>query len=112
MKKCRFCSQEIPREAAKCPYCGTALTAVPGAGGDDQDLIALLVEGRKIEAIKCYRQRTGLDLAEAKRYVDRLQSQMPPGLAAKRRMGCVGMLVLLAIALFAALIAARFILAQ
>ena len=33
-------------------------------------------------------------------------------MAAKRRMGCVGMLVLLAIALFAALIAARFILAQ
>jgi ribosomal protein L7/L12 len=49
------------------------------AAGDDADLAALLAQGRKIEAIKLYRERTGVGLAEAKAAVEALQpGQAPP----------------------------------
>lgn len=53
--------------------------AAPGA--DDQ-LHALLAEGRKIEAIKLYRERTGAGLREAKEAVDAIErGQLPPKVA-------------------------------
>lgn len=62
----------------------------------DQEVAALLEAGSKIEAIKIVRERTGLDLAQAKKYVERLQ---PPGAAPtpkyKSAIGC--MVVLIAI---------------
>lgn len=46
-------------------------------GGDD--IAALLREGRKIEAIKAYRERTGVGLKEAKDAVDAMErGQLPP----------------------------------
>jgi hypothetical protein len=36
-------------------------------------------EGRKIEAIKLYREATGSDLAEAKRQVEQMIAQLPSG---------------------------------
>ncbi|HET9193816.1 MAG TPA: ribosomal protein L7/L12 [Vicinamibacterales bacterium] len=64
--------------------------------GLDQEVRSLLDVGRKIEAIKIVRERTGLDLAQAKKYVERLQ---PPGAPAspkyKSAIGC--MVVLIAI---------------
>jgi ribosomal protein L7/L12 len=45
----------------------------PGAdGGVPPDVISLAQSGQKIEAIKRYRQLTGVGLAEAKDAVDRL----------------------------------------
>ena len=45
----------------------------PGASaGVDPEVVALAQSGKKIEAIKRYRELTGVGLAEAKEAVDRL----------------------------------------
>ncbi|HEX7448277.1 MAG TPA: zinc-ribbon domain-containing protein [Pirellulales bacterium] len=41
----------------------------------EEPLVLLLEQGKKLEAIKLYRQRTGVGLAEAKAAVERLQRQ-------------------------------------
>lgn len=38
----------------------------------DSELKSLISEGKKIKAIKLYRQSTGIGLKEAKEYIDRL----------------------------------------
>jgi len=40
------------------------------------EIVALLRMGRKIEAIKLYRQQTGTGLAEAKAAIDRMEGLM------------------------------------
>src|SRR5581483_11317306 len=69
---------EPPKKAA-------ALRAPPPplpAGGLDEALRALLREGRKIEAIKVYREQTGRSLKEAKEAVEAVEAldpqQAPP----------------------------------
>jgi len=42
----------------------------------DQQMQELIVQGRKINAIKLYRERTGVGLKEAKEAVDSLEAQM------------------------------------
>jgi large subunit ribosomal protein L7/L12 len=42
----------------------------------DEDLRALLLQGRKIEAVKRYRQQTGVGLAQAKNAVDALEEKL------------------------------------
>lgn len=44
----------------------------PQSAGADEQVLNLVRQGRKIEAIKLHRERTGLGLAEAKAYVDSL----------------------------------------
>jgi hypothetical protein len=43
------------------------------AAGADPQVVELLKAGRKIEAIKVYREQTGAGLAEAKQYVEDLE---------------------------------------
>ena len=47
-------------------------SAPPAGAGDLAEVHALAQQGHKIEAIKRYRQLTGVGLKEAKDYVDRL----------------------------------------
>jgi hypothetical protein len=64
--------------------------------GLDQEVESLLEAGSKIEAIKIVRERTGLDLAQAKKYVERLQRPGAPASPKyKSAIGC--MVVLIAI---------------
>jgi ribosomal protein L7/L12 len=54
-------------------------TAPGGASDTPGDLAALLARGKKIEAIKQVRDRTGMGLKEAKDYVEALErGQAPP----------------------------------
>ena len=74
MIKCSKCGNANPEGITFCAQCGAdfgpAPRKVPAAEPDEQ-VGSLLAEGRKIEAIKQYREQTGLDLAEAKAAVER-----------------------------------------
>ncbi|MGF1450828.1 MAG: hypothetical protein ACFB21_01990 [Opitutales bacterium] len=60
---------------------------------EDQILLAeTLANGRKIEAIRLYREKTGCDLREAVRAVDDLAAEPSDG---SGRKGCSAMLILL-----------------
>jgi ribosomal protein L7/L12 len=51
---------------------------------DLQDVRQLLIQGKKIDAIKRYRELTGLGLAEAKAAIERLQGGSPGNAPAPR----------------------------
>ncbi|MFO0892562.1 MAG: ribosomal protein L7/L12 [Isosphaeraceae bacterium] len=74
--------------------------AAPDAAAQDRplqdELAALLRAGRKIEAIKLYRARTGAGLKEAKDAVERMGIAPDPG-ASRPGSGCLGVLLLLVI---------------
>ena len=46
---------------------------------DHADLVALVAEGRKVEAIRTYRRRSGAGLAEAAQFVEELGRRGPEG---------------------------------
>ena len=49
--------------------------SLPGEG--HADLVALVAEGRRVEAIRTYRRRSGTGLAEAARFVEELDRPRP-----------------------------------
>ena len=69
----------------------------------EQDLVALLEQGRMIEAIKLYRAHTGVGLKDAKDAVDAIAARhhIPP----QRGCGCLGAICLLVATLVTALAA-------
>jgi ribosomal protein L7/L12/ribosomal protein L40E len=102
MPICPFCEQDNPADADRCGKCGAALTTIEEARDDeranagsatdgaigpagqdrpiDKVVGELLGSGRKMEAIKLYRDRTGAGLAEAKEAVEAIErgDEIPP----------------------------------
>jgi ribosomal protein L7/L12 len=75
MTRCTFCDHENPRGATSCAKCHAELPgALDVAQQPDVDpLMDLVRSGKKIEAIKIYRQRMGVGLKEAKDAVEALE---------------------------------------
>jgi ribosomal protein L7/L12 len=64
-----------------------------GDSGLEQEIVSLLQQGRKIAAIKVYRERTGAGLKKAKEAVEAIAANR--GIVAPSRSGCLGLLLLL-----------------
>jgi len=82
MTRCPFCNHKNPPGTTRCDECKAELFASPEDAADSADseplsldgrVIALMREGRKIEAIKLYRDLTGAGLKEAKDAVEALE---------------------------------------
>ncbi len=82
MPSCTFCDQENPRGATRCSNCGAELpgamenevSPAGGAATNANDVLSDLIRrGQKIEAIKLFREQTGVGLAEAKAAVEALE---------------------------------------
>ena len=77
---------------------GEPLPARRAAGSDvEWDLVSLLEQGRKLEAIKLYREQTGSGLKEAKDAVERTAAER--GIATGG--GCLGLVVFVVVAGYA-----------
>jgi len=75
MTRCTFCGRRNPSGATRCAECGAELLASsePKSDSVDERLIALVQNGKKIEAIKLYRERTGAGLQESKDAVEAIE---------------------------------------
>jgi ribosomal protein L7/L12 len=108
MPKCPFCEHFNRTGAAQCEECGAQLQdaadsdaastpppAAPDAGSLEADVLALMQGNKKIQAIKLYRERTGVGLKEAKDFVEALAANH--GVAPSSG-GCAGMVLLMLLA--------------
>lgn len=82
MPRCTFCDHDNPPAAHHCRNCGADFLDSSGPTPGPQDALErqvryLLAEGRKIEAIRIYRERTGMGLKEAKDAVEASQRGDP-----------------------------------
>ncbi len=77
---CQKCGAELAEPPADTMGVDSVLDASEGNSQVDADdaeepLVLLLKQGKKLEAIKLYRQRTGAGLTEAKAVIERLRRQ-------------------------------------
>jgi hypothetical protein len=95
MPTCPFCNASNPPDVGLCKQCGGAIPLEEPTGSDpsefDQDIIDLIKGHKKIEAIKLYRQKTGLGLKEAKDAVEAFAEKH--GIEIKGS-GCAGVVLL------------------
>jgi ribosomal protein L7/L12 len=79
---------------------GESLPAEAAFDSDaEAEIVSLLGQGRKIQAVKLYRERTGVGLKEAKDAVEALGEKH--GLGAATGGGCLGVVILLLLLIFA-----------
>ncbi len=87
MPNCPKCGESNPSGTRMCGKCGTQFpNEVAGVseaeprqaqaiGAAEEDVLGALRAGRKIEAIKIYRKKTGVGLAEAKEAVEAMGTE-------------------------------------
>jgi ribosomal protein L7/L12 len=103
MSKCPECGHENELGTPLCQKCGATIPAPvesteaaepkPEVSPEDQELLDLVSGGKKISAIKLYRERTGKGLKEAKDAVEALAREH--GIASQTvKAGCSGMVLL------------------
>jgi hypothetical protein len=88
MPNCRFCNYDVHPSIGQCPQCGAPVDR-PSAELERQ-VRALLGQGQKIEAVKLYKDQTGVGLVEAKQAVESLAASH--GLVPQPT-GCLGMVL-------------------
>jgi hypothetical protein len=105
MPTCPFCNESNPAGVGLCKKCGGVISREeppveqPALGnlpeGElsefDQEILGLMKGGKKIEAIKRYREKTGLGLKEAKDAVEALAARY----GIEKGAGCAGVLLFL-----------------
>jgi Ribosomal protein L7/L12 C-terminal domain len=101
MNLCPKCNGEIPTGVRICPNCSHDLAMTVDRSVQDQ-IRSLLLEGKKIEAIKIYREATGLGLKESKDAVEIVESELRRGeqLPPKTKSGCFALISLILILLY------------
>ena len=78
MPDCRHCGQSLSGSARFCEHCGARVDSENAPSAEFERRIRQLLEtGRKIEAIKIYRESTGVGLAEAKEAVEAIERGQP-----------------------------------
>ncbi|MCC6124016.1 MAG: ribosomal protein L7/L12 [Pirellulales bacterium] len=95
MPTCPFCNESNPAAVGVCKKCGGTIPLEEPAGAVpsefDRDILSLMKGGKKIEAIKLYREKTGLGLKDAKDAVEALAAKY--GIQSKG-LGCASVLLL------------------
>ena len=101
MNLCPKCNGEIPSGVRICPHCRHDLAMMVDRSVPDQ-IRSLLLEGKKIEAIKIYREASGVGLKESKDAVEIVKSELRGGgqLPPKTKSGCFALLSLILILLY------------
>jgi ribosomal protein L7/L12 len=99
MHKCPSCGGDVPPDVERCKFCDARMPAVageePAAGSPsplEEQVLSLMRQGQKIEAIKVYRAATACGLKEAKDSVESLAAKH--GIVA-RGAGCASAILLL-----------------
>ncbi|MGA2063310.1 MAG: ribosomal protein L7/L12 [Thermoguttaceae bacterium] len=64
----------------------------------ESEIVSFLEQGRKIDAIKLYRERTGVGLKEANDFIEALAADLR--IATPSRSGCLGIVLLMMAILF------------
>ena len=76
MPKCFYCNYDVHPSIGQCPQCGATI-GKPTADLE-QEVRSLLDQGQKIEAVKLYKDQTGVGLAAAKDAVEAMQADAVP----------------------------------
>ena len=74
MSKCQFCNSSNSPYTTLCRSCGASIPeSATATTGLEEEVRSLMDQGRKIEAVKVYKDRTGSSLKDAKDAVEALQ---------------------------------------
>ncbi len=101
MPKCPKCGEMNPAGVGLCKNCGSQIPLEDkpqpevAPGGFEAEVLELLRGDKKIEAIKVYREKTGIDLKEAKDAVEALAKKHN---LTSSGVGCASVLLILVVA--------------